>query len=120
MESEKIARAYFDVRLESDEAGRRVAEGQEGNGLVAFMAPDWCLPCRALAPSFGDKSLREAAKRKGVRFFYADTDELGRFAAEERISAIPTVVLYKDGEEVQRAVGMRSIGDYIRYIQESF
>ena len=70
--------------------------------LVDFYA-DWCGPCRILAPM-----LDEIAGKNVGRLVVAkvDTDRAQKVAMEYEIRGVPTVVMFKSGEEVGRSVGI--------------
>jgi len=70
--------------------------------LVDFWAP-WCGPCRMLAPTI-EKLAGEFAGK--VKIGKMNTDENQETPGSLRISAIPTVLVYKDGQEVERLVGV--------------
>ncbi|MBI4370203.1 MAG: thioredoxin [Elusimicrobia bacterium] len=70
--------------------------------VIDFWAP-WCGPCRALAPILEDISKEYDGK---IRFLKVNTDENPIEASKLRISAIPTVVFYKDGKPVDQMVGV--------------
>ncbi|KNE67505.1 thioredoxin [Allomyces macrogynus ATCC 38327] len=73
--------------------------------LVDFFAT-WCGPCRMLAPTL-DKIAKDKADALAV--VKVDCDELQELAAKHSVSALPTVVLFKDGKEVDRFMGVRDL-----------
>ncbi|MAT15773.1 MAG: thioredoxin [Planctomyces sp.] len=70
--------------------------------LVDFWAP-WCGPCKMLAPTI-DEVANEFAGR--VHVGKMNTDENHVTATQFGISAIPTVILFKGGQVVERFVGV--------------
>ena len=70
--------------------------------LVDFWAP-WCGPCKMLTPTI--EQLAEDYDGK-VRVGKMNTDENPQTASGHSISAIPTVMLFKGGEVVDRFVGV--------------
>lgn len=70
--------------------------------LLDFWAT-WCGPCRMLAPV-----IEEIANERGdVKVGKVNVDDEGALATAFGISSIPTVVLIKDGKELDRVVGYR-------------
>jgi len=71
--------------------------------LVDFWA-EWCMPCRMLAPTI-DK-IAEAYIGK-VKVGKVDTDSNREVAMKYQINAIPTVILFKNGQVAQKFVGLK-------------
>ena len=76
-------------------------ETKEGVTLVDFWAT-WCGPCRAQGPIIERVAARYAGKAKIGKM---NVDENSNIPAKFGVSAIPTLVLLKDGCEVKRFVG---------------
>ncbi|MBI4579166.1 MAG: thioredoxin [Planctomycetes bacterium] len=75
--------------------------------LVDFWA-EWCMPCKALAPTIDELAGEYAGK---VKVGKVDTDANQGLSAKFQISAIPTVILFKDGEVREKFIGLRSKRD---------
>lgn len=69
--------------------------------LVDFYA-DWCGPCKMLEPKLTAIAADTAAVIAKV-----DIDELQDLAAANNVRGVPTMMLYADGELVERLVGVR-------------
>ncbi|MBQ9280330.1 MAG: thioredoxin [Clostridia bacterium] len=69
--------------------------------IVDFFAT-WCEPCKLLAPVL--KKACEKYEDK-VEVFKVDVDETQSIAMRYHISAMPTLIFFKNGEEVERQVG---------------
>jgi thioredoxin 1 len=80
--------------------------------LIDCWAP-WCGPCRRLSPIIEDLA-GELAGKVGVAKL--NTDDNGSIARRYAISAIPTLLIFKEGELVQTLVGLRSKDDIKSYV----
>ncbi|MBM7563083.1 thioredoxin family protein [Paenibacillus sacheonensis] len=76
---------------------------QEGIVLVNYGATH-CPPCKALAPILEEL---EGEMSTQVRFAYVNCDRLPDAAASAGIMGTPTVIVYKNGEPMDKLVGLR-------------
>lgn len=72
--------------------------------VVDFWA-EWCGPCRMLAPII-DEISKEYAEDK-VKVYKLNVDNNPRIAAKYGIMAIPTVIIFKNGQPFEQIVGVR-------------
>ena len=72
--------------------------------LLDFYA-DWCGPCKMLSPV-----LHELAEEKSgtLKVGKVNVDEQMDLARQFRVVSIPTLIIFKNGQEVQRMVGVTS------------
>ena len=80
--------------------------------LVDFWAT-WCGPCKMLSPIVDELS----EEVDTVKFVGVDVDHSERLAIKYGISSIPCLVLFKDGEEVKRTVGVQPKPALAAFIQ---
>lgn len=103
------AKTFTDVTFKED------VLNQDGPVLVDFWAP-WCGPCRVLGPT-----IEELANDHGNEFAVGklNVDENPETAAAFGISSIPSVFVFKNGEVVDRLVGVQPKEVYERALQQA-
>ena len=83
----------------------------DANGIcLVYLFSNRCPPCRVLAPTISalaDKYVRRVTVCK------VDVDQLGTVAEQYGVTAIPTVLIIKNGKEVKRLIGLRRKAEYV-------
>ena len=82
----------------------------KGVTLVDFYA-DWCGPCQAMG-----KVLEEM---KDVNILKVNTDDFDQLSASFGVMSIPTLILIKDGEEVDKRIGLQSKSELEEFIKSA-
>ncbi|EGP84718.1 unnamed protein product [Zymoseptoria tritici ST99CH_1A5] len=73
---------------------------EEGVAVVDFFAT-WCGPCKVIAPQV----VKFSDQYSSARFYKVDVDEVPEVAQLVGVRAMPTFMVYKNGEKVQEVVG---------------
>ena len=88
------------LKINEDNFEKEVLESEK-TVLIDFFA-DWCGPCKMLSPII-EQFAKENEKVKVVKI---NVDELPDIAVKYGVRSIPTLVVIKNGEEVNRSVGL--------------
>lgn len=83
--------------------------------LVDFYAT-WCGPCKMLSPVVEDVAKEYTGKLKVVK---VDVDNSQEVAGQFGIMSVPTVMFFKNGQEVGRSVGAVPKGTLVDHIKKS-
>ena len=81
--------------------------------VVVDLWAEWCMPCLMVAPIIEELAQEYDGK---VKFGKLNVDENRNIAIRYSIQAIPTLLIFKDGQLVQKLVGLRSKADLKREI----
>lgn len=85
----------------------------EGIAVVDFWAP-WCGPCKMLGPVLEDV----AAELGEVKFCKLNVDENIQIPQQFSVASIPTVMVFKNGNLVDKAVGFRPKEELIQLVKK--
>jgi len=81
--------------------------------LVDFWA-EWCMPCKMIAPTIDELAVEFDGR---VKIGSVDTDSSRQAALKFGISAIPTLILFKGGEVVNKFVGLQQKADLAKALE---
>ena len=85
---------------------------KDGTVLVDFFAT-WCGPCKMLSPV-----LEELSEESNVLIVKVDVDEAGPLAAQYGIQAVPTLMLFKNGQRVDVRMGYQNKNQLLAFINQ--
>jgi thioredoxin 1 len=92
-------------------------EGIRGEGVtVAEFGAAWCPPCKTLLPILHDLA---DSYGETVSVLQVDCDESPDLAGEFGVMSMPTVIVFRDGEPVERLVGLRPRSLYEQVIERN-
>jgi thioredoxin 1 len=83
--------------------------------IVKKFSAVWCGPCRALTPVMNEIK----GNYSNVKFEEYDIDEYSDITEEYGVRSVPTVIIVKDGIELQRFTGLSSKMAYVNAINEA-
>lgn len=93
---------------------RNLVEGAEGVAVVDFFAT-WCGPCKMLAPVFQEVGNELDGK---AQFYKVDIDQSLDIARQFNVSTVPTIIVFKNGEPIERLVGFMPKENLLSKIRE--
>jgi thioredoxin 1 len=104
----------MEINIGSEEAFEKIMQSK-GIYLLDFYA-EWCPPCKMLEPV-----IEAVAKKYEDRATVCKVDvlRLQSKAAEFKIEGTPTVVIIKNGREIERLVGMRQQEQYEKALDKA-
>jgi len=97
------------LHLKDDNFDKEIVDSK-GAALVDFWAT-WCMPCKMIAPIVEAIAKDYSGKVKVAK---VELDDAGEVASRFNVMNIPTLIIFKDGKEVERIVGITSKEDISR------
>lgn len=83
---------------------------EEKTVLIDFFA-DWCYPCKMMAPV-----VEEVSKDESIKVGKVNIDENQELAEKYGVESIPTIVVFKNGKEYKRQVGVTDKGTLLNLL----
>ena len=87
-------------------------EIEKGKVLVDFYA-SWCGPCKMLSPVIEEFS----EKYSDIKFLKVNVDNELQLAQKFNVMSIPTLILFEDGKEIKKNIGLLSKTDLEEFIK---
>lgn len=91
------------VKKISEKDFNKVISNKEKKVIVDCYA-EWCGPCRMLSPIIDE--LKEEVD--SCEFYKLNVDEAENISREYGIMSIPTVLIFKDGKEINKSIGLKT------------
>ena len=87
-----------------------------GVPLIIDFHATWCGPCKIIAPKFEQL----ATAKPGIEFYKADVDKRPELAAQMNVTAMPTFIGFKNGQEVKKVMGadVRQLESLVAMLQD--
>ena len=101
----------MEIKLSSENFEKEVLKSEKPV-LVDFYA-DWCGPCNAMAPVIEELATELDGKAKVGKI---NVDENSDIAVEYNVMSIPTLIVFKNGKEEKRLVGVRDKEELLRLL----
>ena len=83
--------------------------------LVDFAAI-WCPPCRMLKPILEELEKNFSEK---IKFTQVDIDQSPELAEKYEVMSVPTLIIFKNGQEIKRLIGLQNKRDLEKIVSES-
>ena len=90
----------------------------KGLVLVDFWA-NWCGPCRKMTPIIAESTVELAGKMKFANVDLSNESEKNPLATRFNIDALPTLIIFKDGKEIDRKIGAMTKEEFNAWLKST-
>ena len=99
--------------IEEKQINEEIVKNSHKLSIIDFFA-DWCVPCQMLIPVLNELD----KKYKDVEIYKVNVDECKNINMLYGINSVPTMIFFKDGEEVERKTGLESIDGLAKIVED--
>ncbi|NCN06246.1 MAG: thioredoxin [Candidatus Pacebacteria bacterium] len=103
------------AHLNQEEFTKILADAGDQPVMIDFYA-EWCGPCKMAAPIIDELATEYTGT---VVIAKVDVDAENKLAQDHRVMSIPTVIIFKNGEEVDRMTGFAGKEGYVGMIDKA-
>lgn len=107
--------AAFSANLTLAQALDRSAHS--GRPVLVYATASWCPPCRGFKANTLSREDVAAAIGASFEAVYLDVDRSPREARSLQVSAMPTIMVLENGEQVDRHVGAMETEEFLRFLE---
>ena len=99
--------------IEESQINEEIIKNSQKLVIIDFFA-EWCIPCQMLAPV-----LKELDKKYNeVEIYKINIDEASNSSLLYDITSVPTLLFFKNAEEVERKIGLESLENLSKIVEE--
>lgn len=99
--------------IEESQINEEIIKNSQKLVMIDFFA-EWCIPCQMLAPV-----LKELDKKYNeVEIYKINIDEASNSSLLYDITSVPTLLFFKNAEEVERKIGLESLENLSKIVEE--
>ena len=99
--------------IEESQINEEIIKNSQQLVMIDFFA-EWCIPCQMLAPV-----LKELDKKYNeVEIYKINIDEASNSSLLYDITSVPTLLFFKNAEEVERKIGLESLENLSKIVEE--
>jgi thioredoxin 1 len=87
-----------------------------GKTCICDFSASWCGPCRLMAPILEDISEKY---KKSYYFYQIDIDSAEEIAKKYNVTAVPTIIIFRDGKELGRTSGYQEFEEFEKFMLDT-
>ena len=99
--------------IEEKQIREEIVRNSNKLSIIDFYA-DWCVPCQMLTPILNELD----KKYSDLEIYKVNVEECQSANMLYNINSIPTMIFFKDGDEVERKIGLESLEKLSKIVEE--
>lgn len=99
--------------IEESQINEEIIKNSHKVSIIDFYA-DWCVPCQMLTPILNELD----KKYSDLEIFKVNIEETPNINMLYGINSVPTMLFFKDGEEIERKIGLESLESLSKTVED--